>query len=296
MQKIVGRFAPSPTGPLHKGSLVAAVGSWLAAKSNNGKWLLRIDDLDKQRCRPEFESDILRTLERFSLTWDGKISRQSEHEEHYQAAFLQLQKQNAVYPCACSRTEINRLASAPHVGEETPYPGFCRNGLPANKKPRSWRVNTKEQVIHFNDYYHGKIIVNLDKSGDFVVKRVEGYFAYQLAVVVDDHLAGVNQVVRGSDLLDSTPRQLFLYKLLDIKPPAYQHLPLVTATDGSKLSKRDNPVSSTSGLQAGEENKLISWVLGFLGYQLPQELVCAGCKEQLEWARTTTSCPSGFHP
>lgn len=285
---IKGRFAPSPTGYLHKGSLVAAVGSWLAAKSVGGDWLLRIDDLDKQRCRPEFESDILRTLERFSLYWDGSISRQSEHEEHYQAAFEQLQKLNAVYPCGCSRTEISRLATAPHPGEETPYPGYCRNGLSPDKKARCWRVRTDGQVVRFYDRSHGEIVTKLDASGDFVIKRVEGYFAYQLAVVVDDHLTGVNQVVRGSDLLESTPRQILLHKLLGLEPPKYQHLPLVTAADGSKLSKRDNLISATCGLQKGEESRLISWALGFLGHNLPAELACSPCKEQLDWACSTT--------
>lgn len=284
MPEVVGRFAPSPTGPLHTGSLVAAVGSWLAAKQAGGRWLLRIDNLDRPRCRPEFEDDILRTLERFGLEWDGPISRQSDHGEAYAAAFGRLRELGAVYSCGCSRAEIARLASAPHPGEEVPYPGTCRNGLAPGRAARAWRVRTAEVAVRFDDLRHGTIVTDLDATGDFVVKRVEGFFAYQLAVVVDDWLTGVNQVVRGDDLLDSTPRQVLLHQLLDWPLPHYGHLPLVTAPDGGKLSKRDNPVSLAAGLAPGQESKLLAWALRFLGRKPPALLEGTPCRELLAWA------------
>lgn len=279
-----GRFAPSPTGPLHTGSLVAAVGSWLMAKRDGGRWLLRIDDLDRDRCRREFEDDILRTLERFGLCWDGPITRQSENDAAYAETFERLRQRGTVYPCGCSRAEIARTASAPHPGEEIPYPGTCRNGLKAGKQPRCWRLSTAGQRAVFDDLRHGRVEVDLERTGDFVLKRVEGFFAYQLAVVVDDHLAGVDQVVRGDDLLDSTPRQVLLHRLLGWPLPAYCHLPLVTGPHGGKLSKRDNTVSLADGRVAGQEAQLLVWALGFLGMTVPQELQGAACSELLWWA------------
>lgn len=281
---LVGRFAPSPTGPLHAGSLVAAVGSWLMVKKLGGCWQLRIDDLDTPRCRKEYEDDILRTLERFGLWWDGGISRQSSNEAAYTEAFEQLRKLGVVYPCGCSRAEIARSASAPHPGEEIPYPGICRTGLPTGRKPRAWRLCTEGLKVSFEDLRHGRITTELDASGDFVIKRVEGMFAYQLAVVVDDRLTGVNQVVRGDDLLDSTPRQVLLHRYLGWPLPQYCHLPLVTGPGGVKLSKRDHPVSLAKGLIKGAETQLLVWALEFLGLTVPPELVGAPCVELLGWA------------
>lgn len=282
--QVIGRFAPSPTGPLHLGSLVAALGSWLMAKSAGGQWLLRVDDLDGPRCRQEFEDDILRTLERFGLLWDGAITRQSGNIEAYASAFERLQEQGAVYPCGCSRAEIARSASAPHPGEEIPYPGSCRSGLSAGREPRAWRLRTAGVQVVFDDLRHGRIVTELERSGDFVVKRAEGFFAYQLAVVVDDHLSGVNQVVRGDDLLDSTPRQVWLHQLLGWPIPAYCHLPLVTGPDGAKLSKRDNTVSLADGRLTGKESELLVWALEFLGLVVPDALRGADCADLLGWA------------
>lgn len=287
---VVGRFAPSPTGPLHIGSLVAAVGSWLMARRAGGQWLLRIDDLDATRCRQEFEDDMLRTLERFGLLWDGKITRQSDNKAAYSEAFEQLQKLGAVYPCGCSRAEIARSASAPHPGEEIPYPGSCRNGLPSGREIRSWRLRTLEKSISFDDIRHGRITTELDKTGDFVVKRAEGFFAYQLAVVVDDYLTGVNQVVRGDDLLDSTPRQVLLHQLLGWPLPVYCHLPLVTGAGGLKLSKRDNLVSLAAGLKDVEESQLLCQSVEFLGMCVPRELLGGSCAELLGWAQSVDAC------
>ena len=284
--RLIGRFAPSPTGPLHTGSLVAAVGSWLMAKSRGGRWLLRIDDLDRERCRQEFEDDILRTLDRFGLCWDGPISRQSDHTAAYAEAFEQLRAVGTVYPCGCSRAEIARSASAPHPGEEIPYPGTCRQGLPAGRESRAWRLRTEGVSVGFDDLRHGPITHDFATSGDFVVRRAEGIFAYQLAVVVDDRLSGVNQVVRGDDLLDSTPRQVLLHQLLDWPLPQYCHLPLVTGPQGGKLSKRDNTVSLADGRVSGQESDLLAWALGFLGVELPTAMQGAGCAELLAWTAT----------
>lgn len=283
---VVGRFAPSPTGPLHSGSLVAAVGSWLMAKSSGGRWLLRIDDLDRDRCRQSFEDDILRTLEHFGLLWDGAVTRQSDNTAAYAEAFEQLRKAGHVYPCGCSRAEIARFASAPHPGEEIPYPGTCRGGLSFGRQPRAWRLLTEGVTVVFDDLRHGNVTTNLDSSGDFVIKRVEGFFAYQLAVVVDDHLTGVNQVVRGDDLLDSTPRQVLLHQLLGWPLPQYCHLPLVTGPDGAKLSKRDHSVSLADDRMAGQESQVLAWALAFLGLGVPAELRGADCCELLGWAAT----------
>ncbi len=284
--RLIGRFAPSPTGPLHTGSLVAAVGSWLMAKSRGGRWLLRIDDLDRERCRQEFEDDILRTLERFGLCWDGEITRQSDHTAAYAEAFEQLRAVGTVYPCGCSRAEIARSASAPHPGEEIPYPGTCRQGLSAGREPRAWRLRTEGVSVGFDDLRHGRITHDFATSGDFVVRRAEGFFAYQLAVVVDDRLSGINQVVRGDDLLDSTPRQVLLHQLLGWPLPQYCHLPLVTGPGGAKLSKRGNSVSLADGRVAGQEAALLAWALEFLGLGVPAELHRADCCELLAWAAT----------
>ncbi len=285
----IGRFAPSPTGPLHTGSLVAAVGSWLLAKTRGGRWLLRIDDLDRDRCRTAFEDDILRTLERFGLLWDGAITRQSGNTAAYAEAFERLRQCGAVYPCGCSRAEIARIASAPHLGEEIPYPGTCRAGLPAERVPRAWRLRTQGAMVTFDDLRHGRMTHDFANSGDFVIRRAEGFFAYQLAVVVDDHLSGINQVVRGDDLLDSTPRQVLLHHLLGWPLPQYCHLPLVTGPHGGKLSKRDNTVSLADGRVAGQESALLAWALEFLGLAVPAALQGAGCNALLDWAQTAFS-------
>ncbi|HEY5974800.1 MAG TPA: tRNA glutamyl-Q(34) synthetase GluQRS, partial [Geobacteraceae bacterium] len=225
---VIGRFAPSPTGPLHSGSLVAAVGSYLAARSVGGRWLLRMEDLDQPRVVPGMADDILRTLEMLGFVWDGEVVWQSRRTEAYQAALDRLSSLGVVYPCGCSRTEISRIASAPHGSGELVYPGLCRSGLVAGKVPRAIRVLVPAREIAFQDGILGRFTQDLAATcGDFVVKRADGPFAYHLAVVVDDAAAGVTQVTRGADLLDSTPRQLYLQELLGLSHPIYNHLPLV---------------------------------------------------------------------
>lgn len=282
---ITGRFAPSPTGRLHTGSLVAAVGSWLMARHNRGRWLLRMDDLDTPRQVAGMADDILATLESFGLQWDGEISWQSRHISDYEQAFEQLTRLGMVYPCGCSRKEIARAASAPHPEDDClPYPGTCRNGLKRDAVIRSWRVKTGEQEVCFDDLRKGRICQRLDRRcGDFALRRGDGEFAYQLAVVVDDHLTGVTQVVRGDDLLSSTPRQIHLQQLLGLPQPEYCHLPLVTGPGGGKLSKRDNLISHDLGNLNGRESELLRGVLRFLGHEPPGELSGAPCGELLEW-------------
>ena len=283
---ITGRFAPSPTGVLHSGSLVTAVGSWLMARSCNGRWLLRIDDLDAPRQIQGMADDIMRTLEDFGLFWDGEPSWQSRGHEAYEQAFQQLQHQGLLYPCGCSRKEVAQAASAPHSEDDCPpYAGTCRSGMRENAVIRSWRVRVTEESICFDDVRRGRVCQNLyHHCGDFAVRRGDGGFAYQLAVVVDDHLSGVNQVVRGEDLLSSTPRQIYLQMLLGLPQPAYCPLPLVTGPSGSKLSKRDYLVSHHLGNWRNRENDLLLAVLRFLGQRPPQDLTGASCREILDWA------------
>lgn len=296
----IGRFAPSPTGPLHLGSLVAAVGSWAMARRAGGRWLLRMEDLDTPRVVPGVADDILRTLEVLGLTWDGEIVWQSRRSEAYQAALEKLCRRGVVYPCGCSRAEIARIASAPHGAGELVYPGTCRHGLPPGKEPRAFRVRVGEETVCYGDAVQGEQCQELARDcGDFVVKRADGPFAYHLAVVVDDAASGVNQVVRGADLLASTPRQIFLQRHLGLPTPAYAHLPLVTGPGGAKLSKRDNAVSLAAGRDLMRDGgRLLLAALHFLG-QVPPLLPHASCGEILSWtassfdaARVTRSAAS----
>jgi len=245
---IVGRFAPSPTGPLHYGSLVAALGSWLFARSSGGKWLLRIDDLDQQRVIPGMADDIMRTLELLGFEWDDSPLWQSQRTDSYADALHTLTVKGVVYPCGCSRTEIAMIATAPHGADELVYPGTCRAGIHQGREARSLRVKVPDGELSFDDGIMGRLSQNLTEAcGDFVIRRADGLFAYHLATVVDDAEVGVNQVVRGSDLITSTPRQIYLQQLLGFDSPAYFHLPLVTDRSGAKLSKRDCLISLKSG-------------------------------------------------
>lgn len=242
---VVGRFAPSPTGPLHFGSLVAALGSYLFARRSGGRWIVRVEDLDRPRVVPGSESEILAALEAFSLEWDGEVIRQSDRGTVYEDALTRLRRLGHTFECACSRAEIRRASSAPSlrdpVDESGPiYPGTCRNGLPPGRESRATRFRAPDDVITFEDIVHGVVRENVAlETGDFVIKRADGLHAYQLAVVVDDLEQGVNQVVRGGDLLSSTPRQIAIIRALGAEPPDYAHLPLVVDSSGEKLSKRN---------------------------------------------------------
>lgn len=242
-----GRFAPSPTGPLHAGSLVAAVASWLDARAQGGRWLLRIDDLDGPRTVPGADAQILAALTAHGLEWDGDVVYQSQRHAAYRAAFERLRVTGQVYACGCTRKEIadslthvEGSAGARPLGRESVYPGTCRNGLAKGRAPRAWRVRVGDARVAFADLSCGSIAHDLARdTGDFVLLRADGQWAYQLAVVVDDAEAGVTHVVRGADLLDSTPRQIFLQQQLGLPTPVYRHVPVVAAADGEKLSKQN---------------------------------------------------------
>jgi glutamyl-Q tRNA(Asp) synthetase len=246
-----GRFAPSPTGPLHFGSLVAALASCLDARAAHGEWLLRIEDVDRVRAVPGAADDVLRTLEAFGFPWDGEVAYQSRRTALYEDALDALRRSGAAYDCACSRRDVAR---AGHVGAEGPvYPGTCRNGLPASATPRAVRVRTDDGPIQAADAVYGAHSQRLESAlGDFVVRRADGFFAYQLAVVVDDADQRITHVVRGADLLASTPRQVYLQGLLGLPTPAYAHVPVVIDAAGRKLSKRDaaHPVDPRDPLHA----------------------------------------------
>jgi len=276
---IVGRFAPSPTGPLHFGSLIAAVGSYCLARRAGGRWLLRMEDLDTPRVVPGAADEMLRTLEALGLCWDGEILWQSRRQEAYLEALERLRMQGLVYDCACSRREI--LASAPHPGEEGPvYPGTCRRGLPPGVRSRAVRIRVPDRVIGFDDGVFGRQEQSLARDvGDFVLRRADGVFAYQLAVVVDDAGSGVNQVVRGADLLGSTPRQIFLLNNLALPMPVYLHLPLALHPDGSKISKR----CGVAGDLLASGSTAIWQALRWLGQPVPAALRGAPPGELLAW-------------
>ena len=230
---ITGRFAPSPTGPLHFGSLVAAVGSWLFARAANGRWLVRIEDLDTPRVVAGSAEEILDALQRYGLEWDGEVVWQSKRTQLYDDAVRMLGAR--VYPCACSRADIQRAASAQYEAEPI-YPGTCRNGVD-DRTPRCIRFRAPAEPITFRDLIRGD--VTQSAGGDFVIQRADGPYAYQLAVVVDDAEQGITQVIRGGDLLGSTARQVALQQALGYASPDYGHLPLVVNTDGTKVGKRD---------------------------------------------------------
>lgn len=238
----VGRFAPSPSGPLHAGSLVAAMASYLDAKAHHGRWLLRMEDIDDARSADGAAADIAQTLAALGMQWDGPIRVQSECLPDYQAACARLD--SLVYPCGCTRREIADSGMGLAADGAVIYPGTCRTGLAAGKTARALRVRvpdrgTASEFIQFEDRWLGRQTQYLaHEVGDFVLKRADGYWAYQLAVVVDDALQGVTHVVRGADLLDSTARQIYLQRLLGYPVPVYLHVPLVCTAEGEKLSKQ----------------------------------------------------------
>ena len=277
----IGRFAPSPTGPLHQGSLVAAVASYLDARAVGGQWLVRMEDLDRPRCDDAAAGIILHQLHAYGLHWDGEVLYQSRRDDAYAAALASLQTQGATFPCACTRSQ---LADAPHNPEgEIIYPGTCRNGLPPGAEARAWRVRVPDVRSRFHDRIHGDLQQNLAREvGDFVVKRADGLFAYQLAVVVDDAFQGVTHVVRGADLRWNTPRQIHLQTLLGVPTPRYAHVPLITNAAGQKLSKQTlAPTLPEHGCGA-----VMAQALAMLGQTPPVELFGADPVELLEWAST----------
>jgi len=277
-----GRFAPSPTGPLHFGSLVAAVGSYLDARGRGGKWLVRMEDLDPPREAPGAAKAILRTLEAYGFEWDGKVVFQSRRSAAYNAALARLEHEKAVFRCACTRREISD--SALSLAGEPIYPGTCRGGLPPGRAARAVRVRVDRGVIAFDDALQGRIEQNLAREdGDFVVRRADGLFAYQLAVVVDDLEQGITDVVRGADLLASTPRQVLLQRLLGSPMPRYMHLPVALNRSGEKLSKQ----TLAAPLAIEDAPEQLVRALRFLGQAPPADLAGADVPEVWSWARTS---------
>jgi glutamyl-Q tRNA(Asp) synthetase len=260
--KYIGRFAPSPTGPLHFGSLVAALASYLDAKAHGGIWHVRMEDVDETRCKPAHAEDILRTLVAFGLNWDGEVMVQSQRIPAYEQALARLSKASLTYACTCSRKEIADSA----MGIEGPiYPGTCRSRARVSNNA-AVRVLTNDQPIQFHDRVQGIMIQRIESEiGDFVVKRRDGLFAYQLAVVVDDAGQGVTHVVRGADLLDSTARQIYLQKLLGFMTPQYLHVPIATNNAGQKLSKQN----LAPGIGTADAIATIKTALLFLGQAKP---------------------------
>ena len=274
-----GRFAPSPTGPLHFGSLVAAVGSYLEARTHNGEWLLRMEDLDPPREMPGAADDILHTLEAYGFEWDGPVEYQSRRGAFYETALEELRRAGLLYPCGCTRKEI---ADSAVTGLDGPvYPGTCRHGLAPGKAARAWRVRAGTEDIGFEDTIQGTIHQNLRRDvGDFVLKRADGYYAYQLAVVVDDADQGMTHIVRGSDLLDSTSRQIHLQRLLGYPQPHYAHLPVAANAAGEKLSKQ----TLATPLPTDKVVEKIWQALDFLGQQPAPALLHASRDELWRWA------------
>lgn len=262
-----GRFAPSPSGPLHFGSLVTAVASYLDARANRGAWLVRIEDLDRPRTVAGADQTILHALAAFGFEWDGTMVYQSRRDALYQQAFERLRAAALVYPCACSRREI--ADSASHGPAGAVYPGTCRHGLPPGRRAQSWRIVTDDTPHAFDDAVQGQVSQVLARDvGDFVLRRADGLFAYQLAVVVDDAEQGITHVVRGADLLDSTPRQIYLQRRLQLPAVRYAHVPVVVNANAEKLSKqtRAQPIDARRAV-------LQLWqALDFLGQQPPADL------------------------
>ena len=268
-----GRFAPSPSGRMHLGNLFCALLSYLSVKSRGGEWILRIEDLDTARCRPDYARQVEEDLRWLGLAWDEGGSAggpdapyfQSERTALYEAALARLRGMGLVYPCFCTRAQLH-AASAPHREDGlTVYPGTCRGLTPEDiaRREGALRLRVPEETVTFTDGHLGEVTEYLPTDcGDFLLRRSDGLFAYQLAVVVDDAAMGVTEVVRGADLLSSTPRQLLLYELLGWEAPEFYHFPLLLSPDGRRLSKRDGDL----GLGALRERYTPEEIIGKLAY------------------------------
>ena len=274
-----GRFAPSPTGPLHFGSLVAAVGSFLEARTRHGEWHLRMEDVDVPRCSAAAAGEILRVLEACGFAWDGEIVWQRRHGDAYAAALERLKAAGRVFPCACTRRELADSAIAPDGAAI--YPGTCRAGLGPGRTARAWRLRVGEARVSFDDAIQGRIVSDLaSDAGDFILLRADGLFAYQLAVVVDDADTGITHVVRGADLLASTSRQIYLQQCLGVPTPEYAHLPVVVNAAGEKLSKQ----TRAAAVDYSRPGPALYAALEFLGQRPPAALAAAPVGELWAWA------------
>ncbi len=270
----IGRFAPSPTGPLHLGSLFTALASYLEARAQQGIWLLRIDDLDTPRNVPGAADSILRTLEAFGMTWDQEVSYQSRHLDAYLEALEVLASHDLTYHCICSR----KFLAESH---NSTYPNFCRDRPTPSSNDFALRIKTNMLDISFDDQLCGHISQNIGvEHGDFIIKRKDRIIAYQFAVVIDDHLQNITHVLRGADLLDSTIKQLYLHQCLNLNTPRYLHVPVLTGINGTKLSKKDHAPAVT------QENSHLTLfkLLQLLQQNPPVELQNSSCEQLLQWA------------
>lgn len=278
MSDVVGRFAPSPSGPLHLGSLLAALGSFLQARAQGGRWLLRIDDIDTPRVKSGAERRILDALVHYDLRWDGTPLRQSMRLPAYSRAVDQLKQMGKAFDCGCTRHEAR--GGKPGL-EGRIYPGTCRNGIAPGRAPRSVRFRVDDEMWRVEDQIQGRYPQKLDRDiGDFVVRRADGIIAYQLATVLDDQEQGVTEVVRGADLLSSTPRQMAIYHALGLRTPRYAHLPLLVDGTGAKLGKS----TGAPALAGRAPAQQLLHCLDLLGQRPPDSLRAASVQRVLRWA------------
>jgi len=279
LNNALGRFAPSPTGPLHLGSLLAATGSYLDARSRGARWLVRIEDLDTPRVVPGCADEMLRTLETYGFEWDGEVLYQSARREAYRATLAQLSAAGRLFACSCSRKELAGGNLAGGDDQSTGYPGTCRDG-PSRPGPVAQRFRVSDRTIHFDDLFLGTQHFELSTCGDVVVERRDGLASYQLAVVVDDAFQEVTRVVRGADLLTSTPWQMDLQDALSLPRPIYGHLPLVLEPDGAKLSKSNRAVPLT----LSTASQTLTSTLTLLSQTPPPDLGLGSIKDVWNWA------------
>ncbi|MGR9043959.1 MAG: tRNA glutamyl-Q(34) synthetase GluQRS [Gammaproteobacteria bacterium] len=278
MAPYIGRFAPSPTGPLHLGSLYTALASYLDARFHLGRWLVRIDDIDIPRNVFGASDDILRTLEIFGLKWDGAIYYQSRQLDRYQAWLDALRKKHLLYPCTCSRKTLAQSTRSLQLPER--YPGRCKDKVFPVALPHATRIRVVNNPIEFFDRLKGQLSEEVAaRHGDFIIKRKDGLFAYQFAVVIDDDAQRVNHVVRGGDLLDSTPRQIYLQHQLDLPRPSYMHVPLIIDQNGNKLSKQ----TLAQAVDQKNPRHVIFELLKLLRQAPPPELAECSLEEILAW-------------
>lgn len=274
-----GRFAPSPTGPLHFGSLIAAVASYLEAQQQQGAWLVRMEDVDELRNVSGAADDILFTLDAYGFEWDGEVMYQTRRKQAYAEALDKLVDQHLVYRCTCSRRELRENAIMGDYG--LIYPGFCEHKDHPAHKEHALRLRTSQQPHEFNDQIMGLFGQNLKQDiGDFIIRRRDGLFAYQLAVVVDDAFQNISHIVRGFDLLDSTPRQIYLQQCLAYPAIEYAHLPIAINAKGDKLSKQ----TGARGIGKKPDVAMLVDSLKFLGQQPPDNLARASLPTVWQWA------------
>lgn len=288
---MTGRFAPSPSGRMHLGNVFSALLAWLSVRSQGGEMVLRMEDLDPDRCRPEYAAVLKDDLQWLGLDWDREQTPQSRRTAAYAEAFRRLAEQGLVYPCYCTREQLH-AASAPHASDgRLRYAGTCRSLTEAQRaaktKAPAWRLMVPDRVYGFEDGLQGDYEENLDRDcGDFIIRRADGVYAYQLAVVADDGAGGITEVVRGMDLLDSTPRQLYLYDLLGLTPPQFYHVPLLVSADGRRLSKRDRDLDLGALRQTHTPAQIIGTLANLAGLlDRPEAVSARELAMEFSWSR-----------